>query len=149
MFPKSARLIAVSPAAKRKAVATLKKTLARKRRDQNTVKNAGKTTVFNISELPDTRPPQVMYHQSTAIQIHYFSLGPFHVQCTPNAYEHYTRYTILANGILIRDQISYPEIEDGWQGIAFSKSNRILTEEQLVALKEFGHPTRLLQRRLK
>lgn len=85
----------------------------------------------------------------TGSGITHFPLGPFTVQCTPNAYEHYTRYTLFANGVPIRDQITYPEVEDGWQGIAFAKSNRTLTEAQLEALKEFGHVRRDTQRKVK
>ena len=78
-----------------------------------------------------------------------FHLGPFTVQCAPRYYEIYTRYTLFANDVPIRDQISYPEEEDGWQGIAFCKCNHILTEKQLEALKEFGHIRRHIQRRVK
>lgn len=80
---------------------------------------------------------------------HEFPLGPFTVTAYPRYHEGYTRYTISANGVPIRNQISYPEVDDGWQGIAFSKANRILTEEQLVALKEFGHIRRDTHRRVK
>ncbi len=85
----------------------------------------------------------------TTTMPHQFTLGPFTVQCLPRYYEIYTRYTIMANGVPIRDQISYPEEEDGWQGLAFSKANHVLTEEQLMALKEFGHVRKNVQRRLK
>lgn len=73
----------------------------------------------------------------TGSGITHFPLGPFTVQCTPNAYEHYTRYTLFANGVPIRDQISYPEVEDGWQGLAFARANHVLDEEQLAKLKDF------------
>jgi len=66
-----------------------------------------------------------------------FALGPFVVQASPNFYEVYTRYTILANGVPVRDQISYPEIDDGWQGLAFTQANHLLTKEQSAAVKNF------------
>lgn len=78
-----------------------------------------------------------------------YQLGPFKVLSLPYHYELYTRYTLLANGVPIRDQISAPEMEDGWQGIAFCKANHLLTDEQLAMIKDFGHPRRHLQRRLK
>lgn len=78
-----------------------------------------------------------------------FLLDPFTVHVTPNAYEHYTRYTLLANGVPIRDQISYPEEDDGWQGLSFCRANHSLTEAETEALKEFHHQQRHVQRRVK
>lgn len=73
---------------------------------------------------------------------HQFPLGPFTVHVSPNHHEIYTRYTIMANGVPIRDQISYPEVEDGWQGLAFSRANHVLNEQQLAELKSFRQETR-------
>ncbi len=81
---------------------------------------------FNAKTPTETKP-----------SIPQFSLGPFVVQCTPNAYEHYTRYAIQANEVTVREQISYPEEADGWYGMAFCKANQLLTEEQLSMLAEF------------
>ena len=76
-------------------------------------------------------------HQTPSLKVIQFQLGPFEVQCLPNYYEIYTRYTILADGVPIRDQISYPEVEDGWQGLAFAKANHTLTHEQSALLAQF------------
>ncbi len=86
--------------------------------------NHGTLRVQTENDIPSTVPQQ-------------FALGPFTVQASPNFYEVYTRYTIMAGGVPVRDQISYPEVEDGWQGLAFAKANHLLTEEQLAVVKNF------------
>lgn len=53
-FPEAARRKAMLPAARRKAVATYKKTLARKR----ALEAQGKLDVLDITSLPTTRPPK-------------------------------------------------------------------------------------------
>ena len=80
-------------------------------------------------------------HQTPSLKVIQFQLGPFEVQCYPNHYEIYTRYTILANGVPVRDQISFPEEDNGWQGLAFAKANHTLTEEQEQVLKKFRYYT--------
>ena len=78
---------------------------------------------------------------STGHEVAQFTLGPFTVTAQPNHYEVYTRYAMFADGVLVREQISYPEEEDGWQGLSFCKANHTLTDEQLEVLKNFGRPT--------
>lgn len=69
-----------------------------------------------------------------------FPLDPFTVLASPKFYEVYTRYTLFANGVPIRDQITYPEIDDGWQGLSFTRTvlKDNLTEEQKEALAQFN-----------
>ena len=62
MFPKTARLKAASPAARRKAVATMKRNRAlklKKARQETAVvdRAKGKVTMFKLSDLPSTPPP--------------------------------------------------------------------------------------------
>jgi hypothetical protein len=70
-FGKLARQRSAAPAARRKAVATLKRTLARKKREAKAADQAivgalnrlpnrlpGRTEVFNIADLPSKRPPK-------------------------------------------------------------------------------------------
>lgn len=73
----------------------------------------------------------------TGNKIYHFTLGPFTVRCHPRYHEIYTRYVVMADGVPVRYQISYPEVEDGWQGMAFSTENKLLTDERLAALNNF------------
>lgn len=78
-----------------------------------------------------------MRQEDMNLNPNYFSLGPFEVRHFPHFHGLYSRYIITANGVPVRYQISYPEVEDGWQGIAFETSNHTLTEEQDEAIALF------------
>ena len=48
---------------------------------------------------------------------HQFQLGPFTVKCTPAPIpNNYLLYEIFLKGTLIRKQITYPELADGYLG---------------------------------
>lgn len=68
--------------------------------------------------------------------IEVFQLGPFRVLCQPYFREQYHRYTILANGVPIRDQITYPEVEDGWLGLAATQADTPERVDKLRAFRE-------------
>mgnify|MGYP001601648329 CR=1 FL=1 len=70
-----------------------------------------------------------------------FALPPFTVSCTPSPDpNNYLVYAISADGVPVRQQSSYPEIADGWIGLAFTLDNHDKTltpenEERLLVFK--------------
>lgn len=47
-----------------------------------------------------------------------FTLGSFEVTEKVRHFDgRYSLYTVLADGVPVRQQISYPDIEDGWSGL--------------------------------
>lgn len=68
-----------------------------------------------------------------------FKLPPFTVQCTPAPDpNNYIRYEMYLDGVLVRTQISYPELADGWYGVGetLRRENKTIIEEQLHSLRE-------------
>lgn len=65
-----------------------------------------------------------------------FTLGPFEVLCRALANPSlYTLYTIMANGVTVRRQISCPEEADGWIGYAQTVKDKLLTTEEQEAFR--------------
>lgn len=80
-----------------------------------------------------------MRQEDTNITPHSFTLGPFEVQCHPRYHGIYSLYIMTANGVPVRRQISYPEVADGWIGLAFTLEDysKNLVPEEREKLGEF------------
>jgi hypothetical protein len=80
-----------------------------------------------------------MRQEDMIVKPHSFSLAPFEVRCLPYFHGLYSLYILTANGVPIRRQISYPEVADGWIGLAFTITNhdKSLLPEEAAKLSEF------------
>ena len=79
-----------------------------------------------------------------------FSIGPFSVLSRPRYDSPYYRYILSVSGVPVRQQTSYPEVTDGWIGLAttLENYNDTLSAEDKEKLLAFRRSWKYFQLRI-